>query len=384
MQKRFVYLDNASTTPLDPRVLEAMLPYLRDKFGNASSVHGAGREARDAVERAREIIAKSIGADAVEVIFTSGGTEANNFAIKGVAFANKDKGRHIITSKIEHESVLEPLKWLEKRGFEVTYLGVDEHGFVDPSDVEREMRKDTILVTIMHANNEIGTVEPIRDIARVCEEKGVYFHTDACQSFLKENLNIHDFGIALATVNAHKVYGPKGVGALIVREGVRITPILHGGGHEFGRRSGTENVAGIVGFAKAVEVFTPEHVEHMRGLRDKLINRVLEEIEGARLNGHPTKRLCNNANFTIPGVEGEALVLRLDKRGVMCSTGSACSSHTLRASHVLLAIGLGAEEAHSSLRMTVGKDNSKDDIDYAVDVLKEEVAVLRKISANWG
>jgi len=375
-----VYLDHAATTPLDPEVLEAMMPYFTEKFGNASSQHAWGKEAREAVENAREIIAKALNVEPHEVIFTSGGTESNNFAIKGIAFANKEKGRHIITQKTEHESVLNPCRWLEKLGFEVTYLDVDEYGMVRPEDVENAIRKDTILVTIMHANNEIGTIQPIEEIGKICKEHDVYFHTDACQSFTKEPLDAKRFNLDLITVNAHKIYGPKGVGALIIRESVKITPLAHGGGHEFGMRSGTENVPGIVGFGKAVEIASPKDVEYMRKLRDRLIKGVMGEIEEVKLNGHPTKRLCNNANFTFYGIEGDALVFRLDSRGIACSAGSACSSHTLKPSHVLLAIGLKPEEARGSLRMSVGKENTEEEIKYTIEVLKEEVSELRKIS----
>ena len=377
-----VYLDNAATTPVAKEVLEAMLPFLNEKFGNASSLHQWGREAREAIEKAREIIAKKLNVEPNEVIFTSGGTESNNFALKGVAFANKDKGKHIITQKTEHACILQTCKWLESIGFEVTYLDVDERGFVSPEDVANAIRKDTILVTIMHANNEIGTIQPIEEIAKICKEHGVYFHTDACQSFTKEPLDAKKIGVDLITISSHKIYGPKGVGALIVREGVRIAPLMHGGGHEFGKRSGTENVPGIVGFGKAVEIAKESHAEHMRRLRDLLIKRVLEEIPKVKLNGPEpgNKRLCNNANFTFYGVEGEALVLRLDARGVACSTGSACSSRKLEPSHVLKAIGLSHEEAHGSLRFSTGRQNTEEEINYAVDVLKEEVEALRKVS----
>lgn len=378
-----VYLDNASTTPLAKEVLEAMLPYLTEKFGNASSLHTWGREAREAIERSREIIAKKLNVEPREVIFTSGGTEANNLAIKGVALANKDKGKHIITQKTEHPCVLNACKWLETLGFEVTYLDVDRYGLVDPEDVESAIRKDTILVTIMHANNEIGTIQPIREIGEMCREHGVYFHTDACQSFTKVPLDAERDNLDLITINAHKIHGPKGIGALIIRENVRITPLLHGGGHEFGLRSGTENVAGIVGFAKASEIITREDVERMRRLRDLIIETVLSEIPKVRLNGHPERRLCNNANFSFKGIEGEALVMRLDSRGIAASTGSACSSRKLEPSHVLIAIGLSQEEAHGSLRLTLGRQNTKSQVEYALEVLKEEVEALRKMSPTW-
>jgi len=380
---RKVYLDHAATTPIDEEVLKAMLPYLKEKFGNASTLYSLGREAREAMEKAREIIARKLKVSPEEVIFTSGGTESNNFAIKGVAFANRNKGKHLITQKTEHHAVLNVFEWLEKFGFEVTYLNVDKYGLVDPNDVERAIRKDTILVSIMHANNEIGTIQPIKEIGKICKEHGVYFHSDACQSFTKEEIDVKDFNLDLVTISSHKIYGPKGVGALIVREGVKIDPLLHGGGHEFGKRSGTENVAGIVGFGKAVEIAKKRDVEQMRMLRDRIIKRVMNEIEGVRLNGHPELRICNNANFSFKGIEGESLVLRLDEHGIMCSTGSACSSKSLEPSHVLLAIGLKPEEAHGSLRMTTGKENTLEEVDYAIDVLKKEVEELRKISPYW-
>ena len=375
-----VYLDHAATTPVDPVVLEAMLPYLKQRFGNASSQHVWGREAREVVENSREIIAKKLGMKPNEVIFTSGGTESNNFAVKGIAFANRNKGKHIITQKTEHECVLNACRWLEELGFEVTYLPVDAYGMVNPADVEAAIRKDTILVTIMHANNEVGTLQPLEEIGKICKQHDVYFHTDACQSFTKEKLDPEKFNLDLITINAHKIYGPKGVGALIVREGTKIYPLLHGGGHEFGLRSGTENVPGIVGFGKAVEIARQSDVKHMKNLRDRLIQKISSEIDGVKLNGHPTKRLCNNVNFSFYGVEGESLVLRLDAKGIAVSTGSACSSHTLEPSHVLLAMGLKPEDAHSSLRLTTGKENTKEEIDYMVETLKQEVEELRRIS----
>jgi len=377
---RRVYLDNAATTPVDPEVLEAMKPYFTTDFGNASSLHEWGRRAREVIEKAREIIAGRIGVTPREVIFTSGGTESNNFALKGIAFANRDKGKHIVTQKTEHPCILNTCKWLERNGFEITYLNVNKYGLVDPQDVEESIRDDTILVSIMHANNEIGTIQPIGEIAEICKDREVYFHTDACQSFTKKELDLRRYPVDLVTISSHKIYGPKGVGALIVGENVRIAPLVHGGGHEFGLRSGTENVAGIVGFGKAVEIAKQSDVEYMRKLRDLLIGGILESVPYVRLNGHPTKRLCNNANFTIYGVEGESLVLRMDARGIAASTGSACSSRKLEPSHVLLAIGLKPEEAHSSLRLTVGKFNTEEEIEYAIKILKEEVRTLREIS----
>jgi len=375
-----VYLDNAATTPLDEAVLEAMLPFFREKYGNASSIHEMGREAREAIEKTREIIAKRLNAEPNEIVFTSGGTEANNLAIKGIALANKDKGKHIITQVTEHACVLNACRWLEKLGYEVTYLPVDKYGVVKIEELEKAIRKDTILVSIMHANNEIGTIQPIQEIAKICKENGIYFHTDACQSFCKEPLDMKKMEIDLITINAHKLHGPKGVGALVIKEGTKITPLLHGGGHEFGLRSGTENVPGIVGFGKAVEIMNSQVVEKIRKLRDRLTDRILKEIENVRLNGHPEKRLCSIANFSFLGIEGESLVLRLDSKGIYCSTASACSSKKLEPSHVLKALNLKPEEIQGAVRFSFGKQNSVEEIDYAVDVLKEEVANLRKIS----
>jgi cysteine desulfurase len=381
MNERKVYLDNAATTPVAKEVLEAMMPYFSEKYGNASSLHACGRDAKDALEGARERIAKKLNASAEELLFTSGGTESNNLALKGVA-QKKGKG-HIITCKIEHSAILAPCRLLEKQGFSVTYLGVDKYGLVDPADVEKAMRDDTILVSIGHANNEIGTVQDLEAIGKITKERGVLFHTDACQSFTKEGIDVKKQHLDLVTINSHKIYGPKGVGALFVRHGVVIASQCQGGEHERSLRAGTENVSGIVGFARAAEVTGAKENTHMKVLRDRLIKGVLSGVEETHLNGHPEKRLCNNANFSFKGIEGESLLLRLDMRGISCSTASACSSHNLMPSHVLLATGLAPEECHGSLRMTLGKDNSKEDIDYALDAVKSEVANLRKISPFW-
>ncbi len=379
-----IYLDNAATTRVADEVLEAMKPFFNEKYGNASSLHSFGREAKQALEESRNKIAKFLGVDASEIVFTSCATESNNFAIKGIAFANKNKGKHIVTTKIEHPCVLESCKWLEKNGFEVTYLPVDEYGLVRPEDVENAIRKDTILVSVMYANNEIGTVEPISEIGKICREKGVIFHTDAVQSFGKIPLEIDN--VDLLSASAHKLYGPKGVGLLLIRKGIKIDTLLSGGGHESGRRSGTENVAGIVGFATAVELAKKEmnkEIERQRKLRDILIKNTLE-IEKSKLNGHPTIRLPNNTNFSFYGIEGESLIMRLDDKGIAASTGSACSSPKLLPSHVLLAIGLSPALAHGSLRMTLGRYNTKEEIDYVCDVLPKVVEDLRKISPYGG
>ncbi|MEM4152546.1 MAG: cysteine desulfurase NifS [Candidatus Pacearchaeota archaeon] len=377
-----IYLDHAATTPLAQEVFEAMKPYFSEKFGNASSLHSFGQEARAAIETARKIAAKFLGARPNEIIFTSGGTESNNLAIKGVAFANKSKGNHIITSKIEHHAILEPCHWLEKHGFKVTYLNVDKYGLVNPADVEKAITKDTILVSIMHANNEIGTIEPIEEIGKICKKHKVYFHTDAVQSFGKIPIDVKKMNIDLLSASSHKLYGPKGVGLLYINQDVKIEPVQHGGGHESGLRSGTENVPGIVGFAKAIELAEKnmkKEAERQTKLRDKIINEILK-IPGSQLNGHPTQRLPNNVNVSIKGVEGEALLIRLNEKGIAVSTGSACSTKSLEPSHVLTAIGLTAEQAHGSLRITLGKDNTEQDIDYTIEQLKNIINSLRKIS----
>lgn len=375
-----IYLDHAATTPVDPKVLEAMLPYFSKTFGNASSIHTYGQEAKAALEESRDTIAKKLNCESKNIIFTSGGTESNNLALKGIAFANRDKGKHIITSKIEHDCVLTSCRWLEKQGFKITYLPVDEHGLVKPEDVEKAITKETIIVSVMHANNEIGTIEPIKEIGKVCREKGVYFHTDACQSFTKVPTDVKKQNVDLMTINAHKIYGPKGVGALYVGDGVKIEPWQHGGGHERNIRSGTENVSGIVGFAKASEILKESDIAHMTKLRDRMIKSVTAEIPDTRLNGHPKLRLCNNANFSFRYIEGESMLLHLDAGGIASSTGSACSSHSLEPSHVLLAIGLPPEDAHGSIRITHGKENTADEMDYAAKAMKEAAALLRKMS----
>ncbi|MEM5853101.1 MAG: cysteine desulfurase NifS [Candidatus Aenigmatarchaeota archaeon] len=377
-----IYMDYASTTPVDPRVLRAMLPYFSKKFGNTMSLHSFGQEAKRALEDAREKVAKLMNAEDGKVIFTSSATEANNLALKGIAFANRDKGKHIIVSSIEHHCVLEAARWLETQGFQVSYLPVDRYGLVDPGKVEEEIRKDTILVSIMHANNEIGTIEPIEEIGRICRRRGVYFHTDAAQSYGKIPVDVEKMNIDLLTASAHKMYGPKGVGALFIADNVKIEPLLHGGGHEFGFRSSTVNVAGIVGFGVAAEIAKKEmkaESTKLKKFRDKLIKGVLE-IEKSYLNGHPIKRLPNNTNFRFDFIEGESLVTYLDMKGIAASTGSACSSESLEPSHVLLAIGLKPHEAHGSLRLSLGRWTKKEEIDYVLEVLPGIVAKLREIS----
>ncbi len=379
-----IYLDHAATTPVAFEVFEAMKPYFSEKFGNASSLHSFGLEAREAVEKSRRQIAKFLNAKNDEIIFTSGGTESNNIALKGIAFANKNKGNHIITCQIEHPAIRKPCEWLEKHGFKVTYLDVDKNGLVNPADVENAITDKTILVSIMTANNEIGTIEPIQEIGKICKKQKhkVYFHTDAVQAFGKISINIKRMNIDLLSASSHKLYGPKGVGILYVKNDVSIEPIQHGGGHEQGLRSGTENTAGIIGFAAAVklaEKIMKKEAERQTKLRDKIIKSALK-IPGVKLNGHSSKRLPNNVNVSIKGVEGEALLIRLNEKGIAVSTGSACSTKSLKPSHVLTSIGLTDEEAHGSLRITLGKDNKEEDIDYVIDELKKIINSLRKIN----
>jgi len=381
-----VYMDYAATTPVDPRVLKAMRPYFLKNYGNTMSLHTWGREAKEVLEESREMVTSLMNGNANRLIFTGSATESDNFALKGIAFANRKKGKHLIVSSIEHHAVLEAAHWLERQGFEITYLPVDKYGLVDLNKLEDAIRKDTILVSIIFGNNEIGVIQDIEGIGKLCREKGVYFHSDATQAFGKVPIDIKRMNIDLLTVNAHKMYGPKGVGGLYVRDGVEIEPLIHGGGHEFGLRSSTVNVAGIVGFAKAVEIQKKEMKSDAKkqiAFRDKMIKEI-SKIEDSRLNGHPTKRLPNNINFSFAYIEGEALIMKLDIKGIAASTGSACSSDSLEPSHVLLAIGLKHEEAHGSLRLTLGKYNKKEEVDYVLKVLPEVVDKLRKISPFKG
>lgn len=365
-----VYMDNGATTQVDLRVLKAMLPYLKGKYGNASSLHSKGQEAKAALEESREKIAKLINAEPEEIIFTSGGTEADNLAIIGAY-----KG-HVITSAIEHPAVLNVCKELNH-----TIIKVDKYGFVDLKQLEKEIKKDSI-VTIMFANNEIGIIQSISEIGKICKKKGVIFHTDAVQAFGKVQIDVKKLNIDLMSLSSHKIYGPKGVGALYIRKGVRLKPMVRGGGHEFKLRSGTENIPGIVGFAKAAELAVKEMKKDnikLVSMRDKLIKGLLI-IHNTRLNGNPTKRLSNNVNVSFDFIEGEALILHLDSRGICCSTGSACSSTKLEPSHVLTAIGLKPEQAHGSLRLTLGRFNTMKEVDYVLKVVPEIVSKLRKIS----
>jgi len=385
---RRIYMDNAATTPTDVGVIETMNPYYTLKYGNPNSVHFFGQETRDAVEKARIQVAHLIGATAREIIFTGGGTEADNHAIKGIAWANQKKGNHIITTKIEHHAVLHACNFLEKHGFRVTYLPVDKFGLIDPEDVKKAITEKTILISVMHANNEIGTVEPIKEIGKIAKEAEIYFHTDSVQTVGHIPIDVNDLGVDMLSMSGHKFYGPNGVGALFLKKGTKIVPLIDGGGQEKNRRAGTENVAGIVGMAKAAELaekrmLKGEEVKIIK-LRDKLITGVMKNIEHVRLNGHPTRRLPGNINLCFEFIEGESMLLSLDMKGVAASSGSACTSGSLEASHVLLAIGLPPEIAHGSLRLTLGKENTEEDVNYVVNVLPGIIKKLRELSPFQG
>ena len=379
-----IYMDHAATTPLAPEVLETMIPYFSQRYGNPSSLHSFGREARAAVEEARSEVASLLKAEPSEIYFTSGGTESDNLALKGIARKNKKKGRHIITSSIEHPAVLEVCKALTREGFEVTYLPVTREGLVEVGAVEEAVREDTILISVMHANNEIGTIQPLEEIGRLAGEKEIYFHTDGVQTAGKIPVDVKALGVDAFSLSGHKLYGPKGAGALYIRKGVRIESIQQGGGHERGMRSGTENVPGIVGLGKAARIAKEnmaEESERMRSLRDRMRAWILKNVEDSWLNGHLVKRLPSNLNFGFRYIEGESLLLYLDAKGVAASTGSACSSKKLAASHVLSAIGLEPVESHGSLRITLGMENTEEDVDCACRAISESVARLREMSA---
>jgi len=383
-EKRFVYMDHAATTFTKPEVVEAMLPFVKEHFGNPSSLYSIGRESKEAVEAAREQLAKALGANSEEIYFTSGGTESDNWAVKGTAFARRKEGKHIITTAIEHHAVLYPCEYLETQGFDVTYLHVDKYGLIDPAELETAIRKDTILISVMYANNEIGTIEPIQEIGEIAEKHDVPFHTDAVQVIGAVSLDMKNLhrNVDMLSLSAHKFYGPKGIGALYIRQGTEIDNYMHGGGQERKKRAGTENVAGIVGMGKAIELATANieaHNRKIKRIRDRLISGVLE-IPHCRLNGHPEKRLIGNLNFSFEYIEGESLLLMLDEMGICCSTGSACSSGSLEPSHVLRAIGLPPEIAQGSLRLTLGDANSEEDIDYVLKLLPETVGKLRAMS----
>ncbi|GIW47478.1 MAG: cysteine desulfurase NifS [Deltaproteobacteria bacterium] len=382
-----IYLDYNATTPLDPRVFEAMLPYMKEEFGNPSSIHSFGRKGKAALDDSREQVAELIGALPKEVVFTSGGSESNNFAIKGVAFSLREKGSHLITTKVEHASVIESFEFLKTLGFKVTYLGVDEYGLVDLEELKRSINDETILVSVMFANNETGVVMPIEEIAEIVKEKGIILHTDAVQAAGKIEIDLRKIPVDLLSLSAHKLYGPKGVGALFIREGVKINPIIHGGGQERGRRSGTENVPGIVGLGKACEIAKEEmETENARvvELRDKLHRGILERIDGVKLNGHPEKRLANTLNLSFKGVDGESLVINLDLEGIAVSTGSACSEGNVDPSHVLLAMGMSRELATSSIRFSLGRFTKGEDIEYVLDILPGIVSRIREANISRG
>ena len=383
MDRKTIYFDHAATTPISSEVLEKMLPYLKGNFGNPSSIYYLGRESKKAVEDAREKVAKAISANPREIFFTGSGTEADNWAIKGVAYSNKDKGNHIITTSIEHHAVLHTCRYLESDGFEVTYLPVDENGLVSPDDVLKAIKPNTILISVMFANNEIGTIQPIGEIGKIAKEKGIIFHTDAVQAVGNVPIDVNELNIDLLSLSAHKLYGPKGVGALYIKKGVKITSFIHGGAQERGRRASTENVAGIVGLGEAIKIATEnmeENNKKLLSLRDRTIEEVLKNIPFTRLNGDRQNRLPGNANFSFEFIEGESLLLMLDMKGLAASSGSACTSGSLDPSHVLLALGLSHEIAHGSLRITFGKDNTHADIDILLNELPEIVGRLREMS----
>lgn len=381
--KQLIYLDNAATTKVNPKVLEAMLPYFTERFGNPSSVYGFAAANKEAITGARENIAEILGAKTEEIYFTAGGSESDNWALKAAAEAYENKGRHIITTKIEHHAILHTCEYLEGKGYEVTYLDVDENGVVELDQLKAAIRPDTILISVMFANNEIGTIQPIREIGKLAKEKGILFHTDAVQAFGHVPIHVDEMGIDMLSASGHKLNGPKGIGFLYIRKGVKIRSFVHGGAQERKRRAGTENVPGIIGMGTAAKICA-ETMEERSGrekeLRDHLISRVMAEIPYTRLNGHREKRLPNNANFSFQFVEGESVLIKLDMAGICASSGSACTSGSLDPSHVLLAIGLPHEIAHGSLRLTLGDDTTMEQIDYVVDMLKEIIGDLRSMS----
>lgn len=378
-----IYMDHAATTYTDKEVLNEMLPFFTEYYGNPSSIHSYGREVKKHIDSARDKVAKAIGALPEEIYFTAGGSEADNWAVKGTAYGNRKKGNHIITTAIEHHALLHTCEYLEKEGFEVTYLPVDQYGMVSVEDVRNAITDKTILISVMYANNEIGTIQPISEIGKLAREKGIYFHTDAVQAVGSVPIDVKEQNIDMLSLSAHKFYGPKGVGALYVRKGVKMFSFVHGGAQERGRRAGTENTPGIVGLGKAIELAVsklPESTARISALRDELIKGVMEKIPYTRLNGHPEKRLPGNISFCFQYIEGESLLLNLDMKGVAASSGSACTSGSLDPSHVLLAIGLPHEIAHGSLRLTLGTINTKEDVDYVLEILPEIVNKLRQMS----
>ena len=378
-----IYMDHSATTRPDPEVVNAMLPFYNEFFGNASSLHSFGQEAAQALVSSRKTVADFLGAEPEEIIFTSGGTESDNLALKGIAYLKKNKGKHIITSVIEHPAILNTCKYLGDLGYRITYVPVDDQGLIDPADVEDAITGDTILISVMHTNNEIGTIQPIKEISVIAHEHGVLVHTDAVQSVGKIPVNVDDLGVDMLSISAHKIYGPKGVGALYVRKGTRLQGMSQGGSHEMKKRAGTENIPGIVGMAKAVELAEQrldEEVKYLDNLRDTMIRKILDSIPESYLNGHPTKRLCNNVHVRFSYVEGESLLMMLNSKGVAVSTGSACSSQSLDPSHVLVALGIVPEEIHGNLRITLGHENTMDEVDYVVENLIDIVKKLRAMS----
>lgn len=381
-----IYLDNSATTPLNEEVLKEMEPYFCEYFGNPSTLYSLGQKSKEALEKARKRVANAINAKPEEIIFTSGGSESDNLAIKGIAFKNQDKGKHIITSEIEHPAVKETLVFLESIGFEVTYLPVYGDGIIKIEDLKKAIRDDTILITVMHANNEIGTIQPIAEIGKIAKEKGIIFHTDAVQTFGKIPVDVEELCVDLLSISSHKIYGPKGVGALYIRKNTRLVPQIHGGGQERGLRSGTENIPGIVGFGKAAEMAgenQKKDYDYLIQIRDGIIDKVLEEIPASYLNGDKEKRLPNIINFRFSAIEGESLILLLDAKGINSSTGSACSSKNLKASPILKALGLEDVDVHGSLRLSLGLENSIEDVDVVVEAIRESVETLRKMSPLW-
>ncbi len=382
-EKRIVYMDHSATTYTKKEVLEAMIPYYSEHFGNPSSIYSIAGDSKKVIDAARVQVAKALGADTDEIYFTSGGSESDNWAIKGVAFANRKKGNHIITSAIEHHAVLHTCKYLEKEGFTVTYLPVDKYGMIDPADLEKAITEKTILVSVMFANNEIGTIEPIAELGAVAHNHKVYFHTDAVQAIGNVPVDVKEQNIDMLSLSAHKFYGPKGIGALYIRKGMKIENLIHGGGQERKRRAGTENIAGIVGLGKAIELATADidgHNRHIQGMRDRLLQGILTKISGSHLNGHKEKRLPGNINVSFEFIEGESLLLWLDDEGICASTGSACTSGSLEPSHVLIATGLPVEISHGSLRLTLGDINTEQDVDFILEVLPKVVSRLRDMS----
>jgi cysteine desulfurase len=377
-----IYMDHSATTPVDQLVVDAMIPYFTEIFGNSSSLHSFGGEAAEALSMARKQVAEAIGALPEEIIFTSGGTESDNLAIRGVIPYNTSK-KHIITSVIEHPAVLNTCSFLESMGHEVTYVPVDTEGIVDIRKLEESVRKDTVLISIMHANNEVGTIQPIKEIAQIAKKHDIYFHTDAVQTVGKIPVNVDELDVDMLSISSHKIHGPKGVGALYIRKGTAIEPIIFGGNHENGMRSGTENIPGIVGLAKAMSLAQQRlnaDSKHMQEMRDSLISRIFDIIPDVRLNGHPVQRLPNNINLSFKYVEGESMLMLLDMKGIAVSTGSACSSKSLKASHVLSSLNLKDDYIHGSLRISLGRENTMEDIDYVVESLKETVLKLREMS----